>query len=128
MVKAGRFSVYGNSMLPIIAHDSKVKIAHADGFSVGDIVVFKRKHYVLHRIVKIIGSKIITKGDNNPIIDKPIKKSMIIAKITSVNGRRIDDYNNKLIAQISYIHGTISSIARISIIDSFFRWLLRISF
>lgn len=76
----------------------------------GDIIIFKFKDNkkAVHRVIKI-NKKIITKGDNNYFFDKPILKSKIIAKVTKINNKDVNLYNNKLIAKISYLEGLINS-------------------
>ena len=48
-----------------------------------DIVTFKNKdgELVTHRVVKIMGDKVITKGDINNVEDDPIDKTSIVGKV-----------------------------------------------
>ena len=66
-------------------------------YKVGDIVTFKRGEDVItHRIVKIDGSKIITKGDANFHDDAAITKDVIIGK-TVFHGKLLN-------ALVSYLY------------------------
>lgn len=95
MKKAGAISYYeidGTSMQPFIMNRERVIIDHRKKeFAIGDIIHFKRegeKGTFLHRIVFMDGDKIITKGDNRYSLDKPITKSDIKGKVTTIE--RID--------------------------------------
>lgn len=48
----------------------------------GDIVTYKENNsFITHRIIKIQGDEIITKGDNNNTLDDPIKRENVIGKV-----------------------------------------------
>lgn len=54
----------------------------SDNINKKDIITFRKdNNIVTHRVVKIDGDKIITKGDNNPSNDKPIKKEDVLGKV-----------------------------------------------
>ena len=55
-------------------------------FKEKDIVTYKKDNkYVTHRIIKIEGDKVITKGDANNVEDPPINKKDIIGKYVYKN-------------------------------------------
>ncbi len=72
--------VLTDSMTPTLETNDFVIIKKAKDVSVGDIVVYKEKDSsieVIHRVIKIDGEKITTKGDANNKEDNPIDKSQI---------------------------------------------------
>ena len=105
------FLVKGNSMLPTIKQDQKVKILKTKDVKIGNIIIFKgnskkKKNFkVIHRVVKIDGNKIITKGDNSNNCDVPITYKEILGKVIKVGNKRVDTsyYNfiNPIISKIS---------------------------
>lgn len=61
---------------------------------VGDIITFKSRtdpsaKAITHRIVRIDGPDITTKGDNNPFPDESILKEDIIAKTVVINNKSV---------------------------------------
>lgn len=68
------FHVKGNSMLPTLEEGDIVVVSKASNPRIGDIIVFRNvnKKYVIHRVIKINGGTLITKGDNRPYCDHPI--------------------------------------------------------
>ena len=53
-----------------------------DNLNKNDIITFRKdNNLVTHRVVKIDGEKIITKGDNNPSNDEPIEKKDVLGKV-----------------------------------------------
>ena len=59
-----------------------VRIIDNNDIEVNDIVVFKEKNAIItHRIIEINEEEIITKGDANNAIDKPIKRDIIFGKV-----------------------------------------------
>lgn len=58
----------GNSMLPFISGErDSVVLAKADNIKLYDIVlaIVNENQYVLHRVIKIMGNKLILMGDGN---------------------------------------------------------------
>jgi len=67
----------------------------SNGFSVGDMLVVQKGDYkvgdivvyqssmgypIIHRVVKVDGNTLTTKGDRNPVPDQPISKSLVHGK------------------------------------------------
>lgn len=80
----------GTSMQPVINAEDKlfVEKVKLKDIKIGDIVVFyNTKILVGHRVIKIQGRKIITKGDNVPYLDKPIDGNIILGKIITIDGK-----------------------------------------
>ena len=110
------FLVKGGSMLPTIKPNQKIKILKTKDVKIGDIIVFKgntnlkkkknKNLKVIHRVVRINGNKIITKGDHRCFCDLPITSKEILGKVIKVGNKRIDTsyYNfiNPFIAKMSY--------------------------
>ena len=80
------FEVASGSMKPTLKINDViiVKIGH-DDLKKGDIIAFKGEDAIItHRILFIEGDVITVKGDNNSVVDKPIKQSQVIGKIVKV--------------------------------------------
>jgi signal peptidase I len=60
--------------------------ASKDKLREGDIVMYRASagNLLIHRIVYMNGTFILTKGDNNMIADVPIDQSQVVSKITGV--------------------------------------------
>ncbi|MEM3361675.1 MAG: signal peptidase I [Candidatus Bathyarchaeia archaeon] len=69
----GVFIVVGKSMEPTLYAGDLVLVCGKD-YGVGDIVVWSRGvfSHVMHRVVNVSSSYIITRGDNNPVDDPPV--------------------------------------------------------
>lgn len=79
----------GQSMVPLINKDDKLQMIKIDikNLQIGDIIVYyNNKNFIGHRIVKIKRNQIITKGDNNPFLDKPLNLNQILGKVTAIEG------------------------------------------
>ena len=77
--------VQGNSMLPTIKSNSLLFTIKAKRYEVGDIICFKQDGYfVVHRIVDIEETIVITKGDNNKECDEKINLDQIYGKVLFV--------------------------------------------
>ena len=68
-------SVFSNSMVPTFYEGDMLIVVGVDtgNLKVGDVVVFEsnvKNHPIIHRIVEIRDDGIVTKGDNNPSIDR----------------------------------------------------------
>ena len=54
----------------------------------GDIISYKSEDMIItHRVYKISEDKLITKGDANNTLDKPIKKDQVIGKVVKIGKR-----------------------------------------
>lgn len=125
MEKAGAVDflmIDGISMEPFIKNGEKVIVNKK--FSVvelGDIIHFKRDDQegtFLHRVVKVDGNVITTKGDNRFSFDKPISFSQILGVVTAIENRAREKIYlkeepwksiGKNIAKISYKTGLLFS-------------------
>ncbi len=67
-------STYGTSMLPSYHAGDLVAVRPADTYQVGDVVAYHNRllngDIVLHRVVAFDGTRLVTKGDNNPFADE----------------------------------------------------------
>lgn len=84
-----KFTVSGNSMWPLIAHNrDSVLLSPCDNVKLkkGEIILFRSSigHYVLHRISSVKKSGYITTGDGNLHRDAFVPMSNVIAKVTAV--------------------------------------------
>ena len=76
------FTVMSGSMTPTLEIDNNIIVKESDDYNVDDIVTYKTGNsYVTHRIVKIEGNKIITKGDANKDEDPAFDKKNIVGKV-----------------------------------------------
>ncbi len=75
------FTVMTGSMQNTLQVGDSIISKKVDTYKVGDIVTYKLDNaYVTHRIVKIEGDKVTTKGDANQLNDPAIKKNQILCK------------------------------------------------
>ena len=86
----------GTSMQPLIRmnRDAVVIEPYDREIRIGDIVLFRRADgaYVVHRVYKISGDRIITLGDNCENPDAPIEKGQVLGRVTRIRrgSRTID--------------------------------------
>ena len=79
------FQVTSGSMKDAINIDSIIAVKIDDEINEGDIITFKQKNDIItHRIIKINGDSITTKGDANNTEDKPITKEDVIGKVIHI--------------------------------------------
>ena len=75
------FTVLSGSMEDTLKIGDNIIVKRVDEYKVGDIVTFKHDNiYVTHRITKIDGDMVTTKGDANTVEDEPFNKNLIIGK------------------------------------------------
>lgn len=99
------FDVSGNSMLPFIKNNSRIKLAPAYDYSLGDIIAFESGgKLIIHRIVAL-SPEIITKGDFNLKFDAPVSRGMILGK--KIEKSSISKAINFSIAAISALIGIV---------------------
>lgn len=125
--KAFPLGVSTLSMAPLIKPEDKIiaRKRALDTLKCGDIVVFKRDgELYTHRFLykKIFNSKIklITKGDNSLIIDKPTLAEDYLGKVVGIKkGSNIINLESalwkiisRLIGVLSYFEGTVYNLLR----------------
>ncbi len=94
MGKSVKFTVVGNSMYPIFRSNiENVTVVKAKEIKKRDVILYRRDDgsYVLHRVVGKgkLGYKLC--GDNQLVIEYPVKRQDVVAVMTSFerNGREI---------------------------------------
>lgn len=79
------FSVISGSMEPTIDVGDEVIVKLTQDVKEDDIVTYSEDGvFVTHRIVKLDGEDIITKGDNNDSVDNPKKIYSVIGKVVLI--------------------------------------------
>ena len=82
--------VSGRSMLPLLESGDQLKVQHGQNHvGVGDVITFyKDDMFVAHRIIKIKKKQnrhvIISKGDNAPQFDSPLRLQEIVGRVIAV--------------------------------------------
>jgi signal peptidase I len=110
---SARFRVVSNSMLPVIRNGDWVEVAVMNenaSLKIGDIILYRRpSDFLLHRVVKMNNNLLWTKGDRNRMIDVPIKRSEVLAKLIKIQKNNTwFDMDNPL---IDIIHRSIGKIS-----------------
>ena len=81
------YKVQTGSMEQGIHVGDYILIVRKNDYNENDIVTYKKDGYhITHRIIKIDGDKVITKGDANNIEDEEISKSDIVGKLIYKGG------------------------------------------
>lgn len=76
------FQIASSSMETDLHIGDYIVVFHTNDYKVGDIITFKENGvYITHRIHKIEGDKIITKGDANETPDDSIEKDKVLGKV-----------------------------------------------
>lgn len=82
--------VEGTSMEPTLQTGDVVIVVRRvklSDLSVGDIVVYRRgSSLIIHRVVSLGPSDVVTKGDNNWAPDPPVPYEAIVGRVLSVGG------------------------------------------
>jgi signal peptidase I len=120
-------SVQTGSMTPHIHKGDLVVVTRvpAGQLVVGDVITYisprQSRTTITHRIVRIHGSEIITKGDANPAADAPISTRAVVGKVTHhvrYAGRGLDFVRKPLgLALLIYVPAlavVISEVRRLS--------------
>lgn len=78
-------AITSSSMWPVLKKGDLVLIkgiADKKELKVGDIVVYQNDlGFTIHRVVRMYGDKIVTRGDANNLDDEPIKYEQIAGKV-----------------------------------------------
>ena len=76
------FEVATGSMTNTINIGDIVVVKVNETFKENDIIVYKEENsFITHRVIKIDGQDLITRGDANNSEDKPIKSDQILGKV-----------------------------------------------
>ena len=76
------FEVATGSMATTINIGDIVVVKVNEAFKENDIIVYKEENsFITHRVIKIDGQDLITRGDANNSEDKPIKSDQILGKV-----------------------------------------------
>ena len=79
------FEVATGSMADTINIGDIVVVKINESFEENDIIVYKEENsFITHRVIKIDGQNLITRGDANNSEDKPIKSDQILGKVIYV--------------------------------------------
>lgn len=98
------FTVLSGSMEDTLKIGDNIIVKRVDEYKVGDIVTFKHDNiYVTHRITKIDGDMVTTKGDANTVEDEPFNRNLIIGKFVFKSDLLNFLINNKIIVIIILI-------------------------
>ena len=77
----GASVILTGSMEPTLKVNDLVIVTEQDSYEVGDIVVYQSMNdLIIHRIVSIDDTEVVTKGDANNISDDPIEQDQIKGK------------------------------------------------
>lgn len=83
--KIGISVVLTGSMEPTISVNDLIIVKETNDYQVGDIVVFQdHSSLVVHKIIRIDGEEIVTKGDANDTEDSPINIKQIKGEVVSI--------------------------------------------
>ena len=79
----GVFIVITGSMEPTINIKELIVIKEQNSYNIGDIITYRdyNNNLVTHRIINKFEDKVITRGDNNTVSDKPISLKKIEGKV-----------------------------------------------
>lgn len=73
--------VLSGSMEPVLSVNDLVLVREADGYEIGDIVVYQDgSSLVIHKIISIDGDTVVTMGEANNTADGPISISAVKGK------------------------------------------------
>ncbi len=86
-------AVSSQSMWPTLKKGDLIFLQGVDkpeDLEIGDIIAFQHpKGITVHRVVKVEGDLITTKGDANPLNDKPIRFEWVEGRVLTIGGRLI---------------------------------------
>lgn len=76
------FEIISGSMEPTINVNDLIIVTETDSIKENDIITYKNNDdFITHRVIKIEGDVITTKGDSNNSVDNKIRKEDIIGKV-----------------------------------------------
>ena len=79
------FEVATGSMTNTINIGDIVVVKVNEAFKENDIIVYKEENsFITHRVIKKEENTIITKGDNNNSVDKPISEDEVLGKVVFI--------------------------------------------
>lgn len=90
MIPLFKFKIEGNSMIPAFKAGDKILVSKLSYFlskpKIGDVVVLKKKKFIIKRIARVKNDKIFVIGDNkNESIDSKnfgwVEKKEIVGKV-----------------------------------------------
>ena len=96
-----KFTVTGNSMMPILRHqkDQVILKKHKGRLQRYDLPLYQRNNgeFVLHRVIHVYNNSYSMCGDNQTILEHGIKDEMIIGIVTEIirDGKQISCKNKK---------------------------------
>lgn len=78
----GAAVVLSGSMEPALEANDLILVRESEPYRVGDMVVYQSgRELIVHRIVSLEGSHVITQGDANPVSDPPIDIRAVKGKV-----------------------------------------------
>jgi signal peptidase I len=87
-------SFAGVSMMPTIAPGAPLEIVCGDDAEPGEVIVFlHRGQVVVHRLLDVRRSWMLTRGDANPIPDLPVASAAIVGRVVTVSGTDAPQYH-----------------------------------
>ena len=101
------YKVQTGSMENGIHVNDYIFVLKKNSYSKNDVITYKYENtYITHRIVKIDGNKIITKGDANNVEDDEISIDKVVGKVIYNGGilNFIIDYKYVLIASMLVVY------------------------
>ena len=103
------FKISSGSMEPNLKVNDIILVKKCSNYNLNDIITYKSgNEFITHRIVKIDGNKVITRGDANNTNDSPIKKDNIVGKVVyrfKILGFIFYLFKNPLILILTFILG-----------------------
>lgn len=79
------FNVVTGSMEDTIMINDVIVVKITDNYKENDIITYMNNNdFITHRIIKMDGDVIITKGDANNTADNPIDKSIVLGKVIKI--------------------------------------------